>query len=63
MGKHGFLNDKGDLLEKVVVEKLSKGEDKAKVEAVVSKCKTLKGANACETAYKLYECYHNNKAF
>ncbi|XP_058462808.1 general odorant-binding protein 56d-like [Malaya genurostris] len=59
--KAGFMNAQGDIQEKVVIDKLSVDHDKSKVEATLKKC-NQKGANACDTAFKAYECFYNTKA-
>lgn len=59
--KAGFMNAAGDVQEKTVVEKLSIDHDKSKVEATLKKC-NQKGANPCDTAFKVYECFYNTKA-
>ncbi|XP_055624209.1 general odorant-binding protein 56d-like [Toxorhynchites rutilus septentrionalis] len=58
--KAGFMNDKGDVQEKTVVDKLSVDHDKSKVEATLKKC-NHKGSNACDTAFKMTECFYNTK--
>lgn len=59
--KAGFMNAAGDVQEKTVVEKLSIDHDKSKVESTLKKC-NQKGANPCDTAFKVYECFYNTKA-
>ncbi|XP_062563088.1 general odorant-binding protein 56d-like [Armigeres subalbatus] len=59
--KAGFMNEKGEVQEKTVIDKLSVDHDKAKVEATLKKC-NQKGANACDTAFKITECFYNTKA-
>lgn len=55
------MNDKGEFQDKVAVEKLSKDDDKAKIEELVTKCKTTKSDKPCEHAYAMYECYSKAK--
>lgn len=62
LGKLGFIDAKGDLQESVIVEKLSKGEDRAKVEEIVKQCKSVLGPNKDENPIKLYGCYLEKKA-
>ncbi|XP_058830747.1 general odorant-binding protein 56d-like [Topomyia yanbarensis] len=59
--KAGFMNAHGDIQEKVVIDKLSVDHDKSKVEATLKKC-NQKGVNACDTAFKAYQCFYNTKA-
>ena len=35
--------------------------EKPKTQATINKCKSIKGADACETAFKMTECYYNHK--
>lgn len=58
----GFINDAGDLQEQVIIEKLSKGGDRAKVEEIIKQCKSVLGANKDENPLKLYGCYLEKKA-
>lgn len=58
--KVGIMDAAGNVQESVAIEKLSVGSDKAKVTSAVNKCKSEKGANACETAHKVYKCYFTN---
>lgn len=60
--KAGFLNDKGEFNEKATIEKLSAGEDKAKVEGLVNLCKKDAGTNKDEIPLRLYKCYVQHKA-
>lgn len=50
-----------DLIEDAIVEKLSSADTKEKVQEVYDRCKDLKGATSCETAFKVYECYLSNR--
>uniref|UniRef100_U5EN91 Putative odorant-binding protein 56e obp n=1 Tax=Corethrella appendiculata TaxID=1370023 RepID=U5EN91_9DIPT len=59
--KAGFMDTNGKIQEQVIVDKLSVGSDKAKVQQLVKKC-NVKGTDACDTAFKSFECYTQNKA-
>lgn len=61
-GKVGFIDDAGTINKTALVEKLSKGNTQAKAEMFAEKCSMFEGANACEKAHGLFECYWNNKA-
>lgn len=60
-GKVGFIDDAGTISKEKLVEKLSKGNKQEKAEKFAEKCSMFEGANACEKAHGLYECYFNNK--
>lgn len=60
--KIGFIDQKGDFQESVAIEKLSKGEDRAKIEEIVKQCKSTAGDNKDESPIKLYACYLEKKA-
>lgn len=62
LSKLGFIDSKGDFQENVAIEKLSKGEDKAKIEEIVKQCKSVIGDNKDENPIKLYACYLEKKA-
>ncbi|XP_065368075.1 general odorant-binding protein 56a-like [Calliphora vicina] len=59
--KLGTLKD-GKVQEDVVLTKLGAiiGEDKTKT--VLAKCKDVKGADRCDTGFKLYQCFESAKA-
>lgn len=59
--KIGFINANGDVQDAVIIEKLSKDQDKAKVEALLKECKTAMGTNKDEGPLKLYACYVEKK--
>lgn len=61
LGKFGFIDSKGDFQESVAIEKLSKGEDRAKIEEIVKQCKSVIGQNKDENPIKLYACYLEKK--
>lgn len=46
-----------ELVEDVVKEKLSANDQE-----IYETCKSLKGENSCETAFKMYECFWKNKS-
>lgn len=60
-GKVGFIDDAGTVNKEVLVEKLSKGNTQAKAEMFAEKCNMFEGANGCEKAHGLFECYWKNK--
>uniref|UniRef100_A0A182SMM2 Uncharacterized protein n=1 Tax=Anopheles maculatus TaxID=74869 RepID=A0A182SMM2_9DIPT len=59
--KTGFMDKDGQLQEKTIVEQLSKFMPRDRIEALVKNC-NFQEADACETAYKVTECYFQNKA-
>ncbi|EDV98270.1 general odorant-binding protein 56d [Drosophila grimshawi] len=59
--KAGFIVN-GQIKPDVVLTKLTILDGLEKVKAVQAKCDSLKGENNCDTAFKLYECYHQNHA-
>lgn len=62
LGKIGFINEKGEFQESVAIEKLSKGEDRSKIEQIVKQCKAVAGDNKDEVPINLYACYVEKKA-
>lgn len=56
------MDANGEIQENVIIEKLSKGEDKAKIEDIVKQCKAAAGNNKDETPLRLYACYVDKKA-
>lgn len=58
--KVGTLKD-GQVQEDVVLQKLGSliGEEKTK--EILNKCKDIKGANRCDTGFKIYECFESFK--
>lgn len=56
------MNAKGEFQDTVAIEKLSKGDNKEKIEKLVNGCKTTTSTNPCEKAYNIYECYIKAKA-
>ncbi|XP_017032897.1 general odorant-binding protein 56d [Drosophila kikkawai] len=59
--KTGFLVD-GQVQPAVVLAKLGPLAGEDNVKAVQAKCDSLKGADKCDTAFQLYQCYYNNRA-
>ena len=60
----GFMDKTGAPQKDVIVSKLGddfSGKKNEKLEALISKCVEEKGADDCETAYKIYQCYWTNK--
>lgn len=63
LGKIGFVNEKGEFQESVAIEKLSKGEDRKKIEEIVKQCKTATANdNKDEAPINLYACYVEKRA-
>ncbi|XP_058448369.1 general odorant-binding protein 56d-like [Malaya genurostris] len=60
--KVGFIDDAGTVNKTALVDKLSRGNTKEKAEAFAEQCSMFEGADGCEKALGLYECYHKNKA-
>uniref|UniRef100_A0A182JSY4 Uncharacterized protein n=1 Tax=Anopheles christyi TaxID=43041 RepID=A0A182JSY4_9DIPT len=59
--KTGFMDKDGLLQEPTITEQLSKFMPRERIEALVKNC-NFQEADACETAYKVTECYFQNKA-
>ncbi|KAH8355054.1 hypothetical protein KR093_004547 [Drosophila rubida] len=59
--KSGLLVD-GQIKPEVVLEKLGPVAGVDKVKAIQAKCDSVKGADKCDTAFQLYQCYHKNNA-
>ncbi|XP_016988068.1 general odorant-binding protein 56d [Drosophila rhopaloa] len=59
--KTGFLID-GKVQPAVVLAKLGPLAGEDAVKAVQAKCDSITGADKCDTAFKLFECYHKNRA-
>uniref|UniRef100_A0A182FVB5 Uncharacterized protein n=1 Tax=Anopheles albimanus TaxID=7167 RepID=A0A182FVB5_ANOAL len=59
--KTGFMDAQGKLQQDVVVEQLSKFMPKERIETLVKNCE-IQEADPCDTAYKVTECYFQNKA-
>lgn len=56
MEKSGLIQN-DELIESVVIEKLSAGEPEEKVKQIYDECKEIRGSTSCETAFRVYECY------
>ncbi|XP_030387808.1 general odorant-binding protein 56d-like [Scaptodrosophila lebanonensis] len=59
--KAGFIQD-GEVKPDVVLAKLGPIEGEATVKEVQASCDSLKGENACDTAYQLFQCYYKHKS-
>ncbi|XP_058116003.1 general odorant-binding protein 56d-like [Anopheles ziemanni] len=59
--KTGFMDKEGKLQEDVITEQLSLFTTKDRIDALVKNC-NFQEPDACETAYKVTECYFQNKA-
>nr|ADQ01711.1 odorant binding protein 25 [Anopheles funestus] len=59
--KTGFMDKDGQLQEKTITEQLSKFMPLERIESLIKNC-NFQEADACETAYKVTECYFQNKA-
>ncbi|XP_034651960.1 general odorant-binding protein 56d-like [Drosophila subobscura] len=57
--KSGFVVD-GQIKPDVVLAKLGPIAGVDNVKAVQAKCDSLKGADNCDTAYQLYQCYQKH---
>jgi PBP/GOBP family len=58
------MNAEGVPQKEVMIEKLANkaGVRYQPLEQLIEKCVVEKGANECETAYKIFECYWTNHA-
>lgn len=59
--KAGFLAN-GVVQPSVIMAKLGPNVGEEKLNAIMSKCNSLKGSDNCETAFVLYECYYKQHA-
>lgn len=59
--KTGFMAEDGRLQQDVITEQLSKFMPRERIETLVKNC-NFQEPDACETAYKVTECYFQNKA-
>ncbi|EDV55250.1 general odorant-binding protein 56d [Drosophila erecta] len=57
----GFLAN-GQLKPDVVLAKLGPIAGEARLKEVQAKCDSIKGTDKCDTGYKLYKCYSENRA-
>uniref|UniRef100_A0A182NU09 Uncharacterized protein n=1 Tax=Anopheles dirus TaxID=7168 RepID=A0A182NU09_9DIPT len=60
--KVGFTDENGLTNREVLVAKLSKGNPEEKAEKFADICNKSEGANKCDRAFSLYECYHKSKS-
>ncbi|XP_055599030.1 general odorant-binding protein 56d-like [Uranotaenia lowii] len=60
--KAGFLNEEGTIDRDTLVAKLAKGNGAEKAAMFGEKCHMFEGADGCEKAHGLFECYWKNKA-
>lgn len=62
--RSGFFNEKDEPQKDVIIEKfaLKTGLKKEKFDDLVTKCIAVKGADQCETSFKIYECYWKNQS-
>ncbi|XP_043479745.1 general odorant-binding protein 56d-like [Leptopilina heterotoma] len=61
--KIGIMNPDGTINEEVARAKIPDSIPKDKANEVINKCKVLKGADECETGYKVMKCYMQTKTF
>lgn len=54
------MDENGALHQEKMAEALSTDNDRSKIDELLGKCGSVKGANDCETAFKIYECYKTN---
>ncbi|XP_053679068.1 uncharacterized protein LOC128729822 [Anopheles nili] len=59
--KTGFMDKEGRLQQEVITEQLSKFMPRETIESLVKNC-NFQEKDACETAFKVTECYFQNKA-
>uniref|UniRef100_A0A182Q2Q7 Uncharacterized protein n=1 Tax=Anopheles farauti TaxID=69004 RepID=A0A182Q2Q7_9DIPT len=59
--KTGFMAEDGTLRQEVITEQLSKFMPRERIETLVKNC-NFQEPDPCETAYKVTECYFQNKA-
>lgn len=62
LSKPGFVDSAGEVNKEVLIEKLSKGNSREKAERFAELCHKFDGADACQKAFGLYECYQKNKS-
>ncbi|XP_051169104.1 general odorant-binding protein 56d-like [Leptopilina boulardi] len=61
--KIGIMNADGTINEEVARSKVPDSVPKDKAEEIINECKTMKGANDCETGLKVMKCYMEKKTF
>ncbi|XP_052890965.1 general odorant-binding protein 56d-like [Anopheles moucheti] len=59
--KTGFMDKEGQLQQQTITDQLSKFMPRDRIESLVKNC-DFQEPDACETAYKVTECYFQNKA-
>lgn len=59
----GFTDAEGNQNENVIVSKLSVDKDRAQVQAVFDKCKSIEGSSPCNKAFNAYKCYRSAVQF
>lgn len=60
MQRSGFMDEAGVLQKDVMIAKLGLDKDeetKAKLSQLIEKCAVLDGANSCEKAFNVHNCY------
>ena len=55
--KAQFMDNTGKLNLEKMRESLATDTSKEEIDAIFKKCSGIQGANSCETAFKIYECY------
>lgn len=57
------MNEKDEPEKEVLIAKLSEktGIKNEKLEELIGKCVAERGGDKCETSFKIYECYWNNR--
>lgn len=58
--KEGFMDSKGNLHTEKIADALAGDFNREKVETVLANCLT-KEKTACETAFRMYECFYNHR--
>nr|ANT46040.1 odorant-binding protein 11 [Microplitis mediator] len=59
--KMNIMNEDGTLNEEMIRKKIGDEVPADKIDAVITKCKDLKGANKCETATMIMKCYSDER--
>jgi len=57
--KFGFMDDKGKLLNDKIVEFFPDAAFKTKMESALAACGNIVGANPCDTAFQITNCFHD----
>lgn len=63
LSEAGFVDANGDLIEDVIIGKLSQSIDKEKVENACQMCKYTKGTTPCNKAFNLFKCFRLQNLF